>query len=347
MGFPGVIAGVWTRDGSWTGVSGTAGPDDDSAPDAGAATRIGSITKTFTVTLLLQLAAEGEVSLDEPIGGWFPKIPNPDARLADLAAMRSGIPDYAADPTFQREMLTAPQRKFTADQLIAFARLRPAEFTPGTRFAWSNTNTVLLGRVISEVTGRPFATVLAERILEPLGLGRTRYPGADPDLGTPTWAGVTDQGRPAWQPAVATDWNPSWAAEAGAMISTLDDLRKWTIALATGEGVLDAEAQERRIASLTAVNTATELRYGLGLRSLAGWLGHTGEFPGYGAEIGYDPDTGTTVVVLTNSDVAGPRTNPAPAVFRAITEVLGRPTPDPAKVPFPDVGDRTTTEPQT
>ena len=53
------------------------------------------------------------------------------------------------------------------------------------------------------------------------------------------------------------------------------------------------------------------------------------------------------MVVLTNSDVAGPRTNPAAAVFRALTEVLDRPTPDPAKVPFPDVGDRVTTEPQT
>ena len=131
MGFPGVIAGVWTRDGSWTGVAGTAAPDGGPAPDLAAATRIGSISKTFTVTLLLQLAAEGRVSLDDPIGRWFPGIPNPTARLADLASMRSGIPDYTTDETFQREMLTEPKTAFTADRLIAFARLHPAEFAPG------------------------------------------------------------------------------------------------------------------------------------------------------------------------------------------------------------------------
>ncbi|MFM8238071.1 MAG: serine hydrolase domain-containing protein, partial [Actinomycetota bacterium] len=305
MGFPGVIAGVWTRDGSWTGVSGTAGPDGGGPPDPQAATRIGSVTKTFTVTLLLQLAADDRLSLDDPIGDWFPGIPNPTARLHDLAAMRSGIPDYAADPTFQREMLTKPTRTFTADELIAFARLHPADFAPGTRFAWSNTNTVLLARVVSEVAGKPFGALLEERILRPLGLDRTSYPGASADLPVPRWRGVTDQGRPSWQATDATEWNPSWAAEAGAMISTLDDLRTWTVALATGEGVLDAEAQAARLDSLAEVRSAPRMSYGLGLRSLSGWLGHTGEFPGYGAEIGYDPETGTTVVVLTNSDVAG------------------------------------------
>jgi len=347
MGFPGVIAGVWTRDGEWTGTSGTAGADTDETPDPQSATRIGSITRTFTVTLLLQLAADADVPLDEPIGTWFPGIPNPNATLRQLAAMRSGIPDYAADPTFQREMLTKPTRTFTADELIAFARLHPADFAPDERFAWSNTNTVLLARVISEVAGKPFGEVLEERILRPLDLAHTRYPGASPELGRPEWRGITDQGRPEWRPADATDWNPSWAAEAGGMISTLDDLRRWAVALATGEGILDDAAQEKRLASLREVSGRPDLRYGLGLRSLSGWIGHTGEFPGYGAEIGYDPESGTTVVVLTNSDVAGPRTNPAPAVFRAIAEVLGRPTPDPARTPFPDVGDRTDTEPQT
>jgi D-alanyl-D-alanine carboxypeptidase len=347
VGFPGVIAGVWTPAGAWTGVSGVAKAGGAAPPRLDQHTRIGSVTKTFTVTLLLQLAQEGALSLDDKIGKWFPDVPNAQtATLGQLADMTSGIPSYTTNESFQRQLFADPQRSFTPDELLFFATGQPPSFPAGTQFEYSNTNTLLLGLVIEEVTGRPFADVLRERILSPLGLAQTSFP-ASAALPKPHWSGITDQGQPEGETADATNWNPSWAYTAGSMISTLEDLHRWGVALGTGDGILDPAMQAQRAESLALDPAGPTRAYGLGAGNSDGWIGHTGELPGFNTVVLYSPEAQTTIVVMVNSDVPFDEENPAPAVFDALEAALEQRGERPDFAPYEESGDQTQAEPQT
>jgi D-alanyl-D-alanine carboxypeptidase len=124
---------------------------------------------------------------------------------------------------------------------------------------------------------------------------------------------------------VATDWNPSWAWSAGAMVSTLEDLHTWAPALATG-ALLSPAMQQQRLRFVHENGQAADDGYGLGIFNLAGWIGHNGSLPGYQTVAVYLPQRQMTLVVLTNTDIATPSgSNPSAAVANAITTVV---TPD-------------------
>lgn len=332
-GFPGVVAGIWSPAGSWVGASGTTGKDQTAAPTAADHTRIGSVTKTMTVSALLQLVEEGKVSLDDPIGKYFPGLPNGDvATLRQLANMTSGIPAYTADEAFQKAIFADPQRQWRPEELVDFVRGKESLFAPGKGWAYSNTNTVLLGMLIEQVTGKPIHEVFQERLFGPLGMSQTSYPPpGTTTLPDPHLLGLTEQGQPAGQAADATEWNPSYSFTAGEVISTLDDLHKWAVALGTGQGILKPETQALRLENIASTATGapagpTEDGYALGIGRRSGWWGHTGEIFGYNTVVNYNPETQTAVVVVVNSDIALPNTtppqNPAPAVFAGLAKAL-------------------------
>lgn len=330
--FPGAQAGVWTASGSWVGVTGRAAVDGKDAPSRADHTRIGSITKTFTVMLLLQQADKGLVSLDDPIGKYVKGLPNGDtATLRMLATMTSGIPSYTFDATFQRTLFEHPDTVFTPQQLLDYARSRDALFPAGTRVDYSNSNTVALGQVIEQVTGKPFDQALRDGILGPLRMAGTSFPGSDPALPAPYLSGITTQGQPEGKTADATRWNPSWGYTAGAMISTIDDLRCWAVTLGTGGRLISDKLQRERLASVssTVPPNSPAKAYALGFGVFGGWFGHTGELPGYNSSIQYDPASGTTVVVMVNSDIpigpAGREQNPAPSVSAQLVKALAMP----------------------
>lgn len=327
--FPGAVAGVWTPDGSWTSVTGVAERGGTTPPSLQTHTRIGSITKTFTVVLMLQLVERGRVALGDPIGKYVPGLPNGDsATLEMLASMTSGIPSYTFDPVFLDAFSRNPQPVFTPQQLLDYVRGKPADFPAGTRVAYSNTNTVALGLLVEQQTGLAFAQAVQQNILTPLGLQHTFVPtsNAFPD---PHWRGVTLQGDPEDTIKDATDWNPSWGFSAGNMISTLDDLHRWAIALATGRGIVSPEMQAIREASMNSTVPANsfERRYALGFGGFSGWIGHTGELPGFNTSILYDPRTQTTLVSMVNSDLPAKGNpaleNPAAAITSGFIAVLG------------------------
>jgi D-alanyl-D-alanine carboxypeptidase len=128
------------------------------------------------------------------------------------------------------------------------------------------------------------------------------------------------QGQPAGRTADATNWTPSWNYSSGALISTIDDLRCWAVTLGTGGGLISGRLQQERLASVgntTPPNTPAKA-YALGFGVFNGWIGHTGELPGYNSAIMVDPASGTTVVVMVNSDIPfGPpgfEQSPAPTI---------------------------------
>ena len=171
---PGVIAGVWIGDRSWTVTRGTTSRGGSTRPNLTGHTRIGSVTKTFTGTVILQLVAEGKIKLDESIDRWFPKARNAESiTVRDLGTMASGIDSYTANASIVNTYLTKPRTVWNQSTLINAGLGMPQKFTPGNGFQYSNTNFVMLGRIIEKVTRKPIATVMRNRIFRPLGLNRS------------------------------------------------------------------------------------------------------------------------------------------------------------------------------
>lgn len=114
---------------------------------------------------------------------------------------------------------------------------------------YSNTNYVLLGLVLEQVTAKPIGKLYQKEIIRPLHPRETSFPSADPALPEPYEHGYTLQGQSNGKPADATHWSPTWSWTAGAMISTVDDLLVYGRALGTGEGLLPTEQQAERLTS--------------------------------------------------------------------------------------------------
>ncbi|BCT74405.1 serine hydrolase [Sinomonas cyclohexanicum] len=333
----GAIIAVRTPQGTWIKALGLADKATNTPMSDTMYSRIGSVTKTFTGTLVLQLVQDGRLSLDDPIGKYFPDIPRGnDVTVRMLMNMTSGIASYSLDPTFQREIFSDPTKQWNPDQLIAMGLALPRPFEPGAEFDYSNTNTLILGRLVEKLTGTSYAEALKARIIDPLHLTGTSLPGPDGALPSPHPTGLTLQGLPDGQttPQDATAWNPSWGWAAGALTSTASDLLVYGRALGTGQGLLDERTQALRYASIPG-----PAGYGLAVGCIDGWLGHTGEIPGFNATLYYDTRSDTTIAVMVNSDIlsgdctqtptlpGGPRQlpcmDPAGRIFVSLSAALG------------------------
>src|SRR5215216_5270337 len=285
-GAPGVVAAVQTPEYTWVRVLGVADRTSEEPMTPEVHHRIGSVTKTFTISLLLQAEADGILSLDDTIDKYVDDVPNGDKiTLRQMANMTSGIASYTENKQWQNEFFSDHERVWKPEELVQVGIKDSPLFDPGTQWHYSNTNTLLLGLVLQQVTGESIGQLYGEWIIEPLGLNGTSFPDADPSIADPHAQGYTLQGQSSGGELIdATDWNPSEAWTAGEMISTVEDLLVYGRALGTGEGLLPSEQQAERLDSfvsdLPPLNSA-ERAYGLGLGREYGWLGHTGELPGF------------------------------------------------------------------
>lgn len=317
-GVPGWVVFAWSPEGEVLSVEGDAEIDPERPMTEDALFQIRSITKSFTVTLLLQLVDEGVVELDDPIGTYVEGAPNGDEiTLAQLASMRSGLPDYATD-AFVDSLVDDPERVYAPQDLLDFAFAEPESFEPGEGYEYSNTNTVLLGMVVEEVTGAPLDELYGERIWEPLGMdGGTAYPVGGP-IPDPHVVGYDiDPDTLEADPALAVDLSALGAA--GGMVSVAPDLRLWADALVDGE-LLDPETQAERLDAAGPTDGGPEYdAYGLGIGEIDGWWGHTGEGLGFATAVLRDPDADAGVVILLNG--AADRDEPA-ALARQLIPLL-------------------------
>jgi len=250
-------------------------------------TRVGSVTKTFTGTLILQLVDQGKLKLDETIQRWFPQLPDAgNITIRELGNMSSGIDTYTDNPTVQSEYFADPTRVWTPQELVAAGTSLTRLFAPGHGFFYSNTNFVMLGLIIEQVTAKPYAQVLRSDILRPLGLRNTSYPdnGVIP---IPSWHGYTTQGTDNAQPVDSTSWSPTFAESAGQMISNLKDMLTWARAVGTG-ATLTTAAQRARLQGNPASKTGNK-EYAFAIGHDNGWLVHDGEIPGFNAQLAYYP----------------------------------------------------------
>ncbi|MFC6595196.1 serine hydrolase domain-containing protein [Kitasatospora paranensis] len=318
-GVPGVIVGVW-KPGKprYVRAFGVADKIDCEPMRTDLNMRIGSETKTFTVTAMLQLVDRGKVGLDDPISRYVDGVPDGEhITLRQLAEMRSGLFPYTKDADFQHLLTTQPHRQWAPEELLRIAFEHANQFPPGTQFDYSNTNTVLLGLVVEKVTHRPLQVAIRDLITRPSGLDHTFLPKAA-EFPQPHAHGYTDF-TPDGTVADATDFNPSWAWAAGAMISDLDDLRSWAVNVATGRLLTPHTQQERLDAQPTG---APGDFYGLGIDINHGWIGHAGSLPGYQSLTVYLPASKATMVILLNTDISSNGENPSTLLGRAITQVI-------------------------
>jgi D-alanyl-D-alanine carboxypeptidase len=353
---PGVVAAVQTPRYTWIGALGVADRATGKPMTPEVYHRAGSVTKTFTATLLLQAEAKGLLSLEDTIDKYVKGVPNGDEiTLRQLATMTSGVATYSENKKFDfdGDPGTDPYKVWKPEELVKIGIEDSPLFDPGTEFNYSNTNYVLLGLVLEQVTGKSIQELYQKEIIQPLGLKDTSFPDlADNSLPDPHAQGYTLQGRSSGEkPRDATDWNPSWTWTAGMMISTVDDLLAYGRAMGTGKGLLSPEQQDERIDSLASdvppfdqPPLKGDYGYGLGLMKEHGWIGHSGVIPGYNTALYYNRELDAVLVVEVNSDIFsgdcpedrptvkdGPQNIPcdvpASRIFKALAEALGKPAP--------------------
>jgi D-alanyl-D-alanine carboxypeptidase len=262
--------------------------------------RVGSVTKTFVATIVLQLAAEGTLGLDDPIQRRLPGLIPGGAviTIRQLLSHTSGIPDYA-DDAFVHGVFDDPRRIWAPRELISRATSQPVLFAPGARFAYSNTGYIALGLIVEEATGRPLADEVRRRIVAPLRLRATSL-DAGPRIAGRHAHGYTRY-HGARTPLDITDIGQSFAWAAGALVSTADDLASFYRALLGGRLL-----PPRLLAAMRPALPFEGQRWGLGLvetphRCGPSW-GHGGETLGYETDAESSPNGARQAIVAINAD---------------------------------------------
>jgi len=274
----------------------------------GSSIRIGSATKSFVATVVLQLAAEGRLSLDDTVARWLPGVVTGNGNdgtkitVRELLQHTSGIYDYQnALPWLQTAQGYRAHRFRSAipRQLVAIAMRHRPLFPPGTGWSYSSTNYILLGMIINKVTGQNWAEQVRDRIIVPLGLRHTFAPGAWPYLPAPH-ADAYQQFTPGGPLTDTTVFDPTWADAAGAIISTPADLDRFFRALVTGHLLPPAERAEMETTVATPPGGWSRYGLGLGWQSLpcgGGYWTHDGDFLGASTIDGVTADGRRSVVI--------------------------------------------------
>ena len=258
---------------------------------------IGSVSKQFACACILLLAEAGKLSPRDKVAKYYPNLTRAnDITLLDLMNHVSGYPDYYPLDFVDRRM----QREIALDELLHQYAGGKLDFEPGSRYSYSNTGYVLLGRVVEKVSGEPFGEFLSQHILKPLGLNHTLH---EPEVTGRQFArGYTTFALSA--PESAEPEAKGWIGAAGAMYSTPSDLAKWCLALMTGK-VLKPESyalmtQPRQL------NDGRISEYGCGLgvklQSNRRVLSHSGAVSGFAAYVLMIPSTKSAVILACNQD---------------------------------------------
>jgi D-alanyl-D-alanine carboxypeptidase len=294
---------------------GTTRYDGGPAVPVGALWPIGSNTKAFTSVILLQLEAEGKLSINDPVGKWLPQYPAwRHITIRQLLDMTSRIPDYLYQPTFQAAFAAAPLRSFIAAQLVSYVAGLPL----GTK-AWNYTNTgyILAQMIIKRVTHDSYADQLTRRIISPLRLRSTCLaPSTCPPSDAsemPAGYFFIAGGPPSLMGKAMPPLALSYAQGAGAIVSSLSDMTAWDRDLYRGQ--LLPSRQQHELEALVSQSSGKPIAsttlgdpggYGLGIfQATIPQIGRVWYYEGqtFGARVlyFYFPHSGIIVALAANS----------------------------------------------
>lgn len=309
IGYPAALASVTDRDGTQIDVAvGVGDLDTGAAPPVDGEVRIASNTKMFVATVVLQLAHEGVVDLDDPIEDHLPGLVTGDGidgsriTVRQLLQHTAGLPEYAdevaADAFGVQHVYIAPR------DMLDVALRRPATFAPGHRWEYSNTNYLVLGLLVERLTHRPLFEQIDDRIVRPLGLQHTYLPA----VGEQTLRGAHPNGYHSADTTTLrdiTEMDPASAWSAGAMVSTPSELNRFMQAVLDGTLLDDTSLAELRNAVRAGDELWPQASYGLGWQSYplscggTAW-GHGGDIPGTQTRNAVGPD-GTAVTIAVTA----------------------------------------------
>jgi D-alanyl-D-alanine carboxypeptidase len=296
---PGVNVGVWAPGRTWTesfGLSDTTAGTPMSPKDT---VRIASISKTFTGIAVLRLVDRGKLRLNDTLDEYVKGIPNGDQiSIRKLLGMTAGIYDFTMDDQFAADFSANPLLPWSPADVLAIVHRHPPNFPPGQMVSYSDTNYVLLGLIIEKITGKPVEKVI-NRLSRIAGLVNTRFPQA-PELREPFahgYYGGDDDDKPL---ADYTLVNPAVPWTAGAMTSTLRDLKRWAGLL--GHGTLISPRLAKKQVRFNPISNpgGPSVGYGLGIFRFEDWIGHNGAIYGFNTSMFYLPSEDATIVVSAN-----------------------------------------------
>jgi D-alanyl-D-alanine carboxypeptidase len=310
-GSPGAI--VLVRDGNHTVrlASGQSNISPETAMSPKLPTRIGGVTKSYVASVILQLATEGKLTVDDKLDKWLPGVISNGSEITIRQLMNhtSGIYNFSADPS-----VLAPYEQGDLTHIfdpldgVAIAAAHGPNFAPGSAFEYSNTNYLLLAMIIEEVTGNAFPSELNDRIFRPLRLGDTSYPTSSVIRGHHVH-GYLFVGAPT--PMDVTDFSPTVMGASGAILSNADDVADFYRAVLEGRLFGAAELTAMKTIDPVATGGIPDAgilggAWGLGLIRDTfpcgdAW-GHDAENPGYMTATWNSEDGDRQVVVLVNSN---------------------------------------------
>ena len=314
--FPGAAVGIVLKDGTsfavTTGVADRATQTPLTPDDLFMA---GSTGKTFFAALALQLIEGGRLELDAPIAKylgtkpWFGRLPNAkDITVRMLMTHTSGLVRYEMNPKFTAALRAQPDKSWTPEEEIAYLLDATAPFAAGQGWDYSDTNYIVLGMIMEQITGTSVYDEVRKRFLEPLKLTRVvpttsrRIPGLVQGYAGPRDPlGLPDQVISNGQFVV----NPQFEWTGGGYATSALDLARWGHALYSGTAI-SASARKLMIDAAVPARLGPETRYGLGVivrpASPAGRVwGHSGFFPGYVTELIHLPDADVTLAIQLNT----------------------------------------------
>jgi D-alanyl-D-alanine carboxypeptidase len=309
-GIVGASAAVIGPDLMWTGASGLSERARGISIRPEMLFDVGSITKSFLAALVLQLAEEKKLTLNDTIGQWLPDVVSSSGvRIPGAVTIRqllnhtSGIYNCTDDPKFKPALLADLSKRWSSADI--FSHVLAPYFAPGAGWEYSNTGYTLLGMIARRATGTSVVSELQRRFFQPLGLRSTFLGGEETVVGefahgySQLYGGSKQD---IWLFSRTAVY--SAAGDAGAIVSTAEDLARWAQAL-LGGAVLQPESL-RQLLTFVATDD-DDLEYGLGIgRQYDPTLGemwlHGGSIPGYQSMMVYLPRSRTSVAVVVNED---------------------------------------------
>lgn len=315
--FPGVSAAVAFPDGRLVAV--TAGEADTvrHVPMTLSGRMLqGSVGKTYFSAVAMRLIGEGRLDVTAPVSrylghhDWFARVPNAaDITVRQIMTHTSGVMRYEFKDAFTTDLTANPDKRWRPEELMAYVLDEQPSFAAGGGWEYSDTNFILLGMILEEITGRSCYDLIREWYLGPLGLEDTvpsdtrtipglilGYAGPDNPFG-----GTDEVLLPDGRFVV----NPQFEWAGGGFASTPSDLARWALALYTGRA-FDASLLDAMLDGVPA-RLGRGSRYGLGViirdtEHGPSW-GHSGFFPGYLTEMAYFPELGVAAAVMVNTSV--------------------------------------------
>jgi D-alanyl-D-alanine carboxypeptidase len=276
---------------------------------------IGSITKQFTATAILQLKEAGKLSLDDTLARWIPEYRRAaKVTVRELLQQTTGIPNFTAVKNFVK---IASTRAPSFAAILALISNKPLEFTPGSRFEYSNTNYILLGEIVERASGESWESYVRQHLFAPAGMTHSGFIDDEPRL-QPMASGYV-VGKNGANPA--PKFGSGWAWSAGAIVSTVDDMLAWDSALFRGRLINATDLAAMTAPSKNAV-FAKGAWYGYGwvIDTSDGHkrIWHNGATFGYMAANLVFPRDRTEIVVFQNTNSLATADSTAQRVFEAV-----------------------------